>query len=433
MKNFLIILLFFLSVAGFAQTDKQLLEQALFNLPDVSFTDITKPGDPFLTYDLMIRQPIDHQHPDKGSFYQYVQLRHRGFDKPTVMETHGYQMYKSKNEVEQILDANNLGVEYRFFGKSIPDSMPWKYLTIEQAAADLHAVNQLFRKIYKGKWISTGISKGGQTTLFYKYYYPEDVDVAIPYVAPIDNALEDTRIYTFLDTIGTPECRKKIFDFQEFLLKNEDKAIEKLRWYAKGAGLQFGYVGSIEKAYEMAIMEYSFSFWQWGRPCDSIPTNKSLDNYLTELLKTSGIAFFSDADMKLYAPHYYQSATETGYYSYNIAPFEKYIKQFKSNPSAIFPPKDAEITPPTGTLNLPIQDWLKTSGNNILYIYGGIDTWSAARVIVSDQVNSKSFLIPGANHASARIKNLPDKMKAEFVARIKEWTGLDCELSVLKK
>ena len=113
-------------------------------------------------------------------------------------------MGRGRNEVEQILSANNIGVEYRYFGKSIPDSMQWEYLTIEQAAADLHAVNLLFKQLYKGKWFSTGISKGGQTTIYYKYFYPEDIDVAIPYVAPIDNALEDTRIYTFLDTIGTP-------------------------------------------------------------------------------------------------------------------------------------------------------------------------------------------------------------------------------------
>lgn len=101
------------------------------------------------------------------------------------------------------------------------------------AAADLHAVNQVIQTNLQGKWFSTGISKGGQTTIYYKYFYPGDVDVAIPYVAPIDNSQEDTRIYTFLDTIGTPECRQKIFNFQKFLLMNEEKAVEKLKWYAK--------------------------------------------------------------------------------------------------------------------------------------------------------------------------------------------------------
>ena len=429
MKLLFLILFILLSAGTFAQTDKELLERELYNLPDVSFSDVSKPGDAYLTYNLMVRQPIDHQHPENGSFYQWVQLRHKGFNNPTVIETHGYQMGGGRNEVEQILNANNIGVEYRFFGKSIPDSVQWEYLTVEQATADLHTINQLFRKIYKGKWISTGISKGGQTTLYYKYYFPEDVDMAIPYVAPIDNALEDTRIYTFLDTIGKPECRQKIYEFQKFLLMNEDKALEKLKWYAKGAELKFNYLGSIEKAYEMAILEYSFSFWQWGRSCDSIPTNKSLEDYLGELLKTSNISFFADNDMKKYAPHYYQ-AEQTGYYSYNIEPFKKYIKHFTSNPSAIFPPKAAKTHLQYGPINEKLQEWLKINGNNILYIYGGIDTWSAARVLVSDQVNSKSFLIPGANHGTARIKAMPAGMKRELVKKIKEWIGLEANTEI---
>jgi hypothetical protein len=430
MKQNFFLILFFVFLNSFAQTDKQRLENELFNLPNVSFTEITKPGDQYLSYDLMIKQPIDHKHPEKGYFKQWVILRHQGFDRPMVMETHGYTMYKGRNEVSKILNSNDLSVEYRYFGKSVPDSMDYQFLTVEQAANDLHAVNQLFRKIYSGKWFSTGISKGGQTTLFYKYFFPKDIDVAIPYVAPIDNALEDTRIYTFLDTIGKPECRKKIFEFQKFLLQNEDKALEKLKWYAQGAKMKFSYTGSLAKSYELAILEYPFSFWQWGRPCDSIPTNKSLDIYIGELLKTSNISSFADEDMEKYASHYYQ-AQETGYYSYDIEPLRKYIKQFTTNPSAIFPPKTANPIGLNTELINSFQKWVDTQGNNILYIYGGIDTWSAARVLVSDQVNSKSFLIPQVHHGTARIKNLTDEMKKEFSGKIKEWTGLDCNLDVL--
>jgi len=417
---------------SFGQPDKQQLERELFNLPNVSFTEATKPGDPYLTYDLMIKQPIDHQNPEKGSFYQWVQLRHRGFDLPTVIETNGYYMSRGKNEVEQILNANNISVEFRFFGKSVPDSLQWQYLTNTQAAADLHNINQLLRQIYKGKWISTGISKGGQTTIYYKYLYPDDVDMAIPYVAPIDNAFEDTRLYTFMDTIGTPQYRQRIFDFQKLLLMNEDEAVKKLQWYAKGARMSFNYVGDIGKVFEYAVMEYPFSFWQWGRSADSIPTNKKLDDYLDELMKTSSISNFSDSDLKMYGPHYYLAASETGYYGYDIAPFKKYIRHFNSNPTATFPPKEANAKPTDGSFHAGLQKWLAEKGNNILYIYGGIDAWSAARVLVSDKVNSKSFLIPGASHGIARIKNLPENMREEFVGKIKEWTGLDCKIDVLK-
>ena len=432
MKCFLFLILCLNILNTYGQSDKQLLERSLFNLPNVSFTDVSRPGDAFLTYDLLIRQPLDHQNPEKGTFNQWVQLRHKGFKNPVVIETHGYQMSKGRNEMEKILDANNIGVEYRFFGKSVPDSLPWEYLTIEQATADLHAIHLLLKEIYKEKWISTGISKGGQTTIYYKYFYPADVELAVPYVAPMDDNLEDTRIYTFLDTIGTPECRKKIIDFQKFLLIHEKEAVEKLKWYSKGAGLKFNYTGSIDKSFEYAVLEYSFSFWQWGRSCDSIPVGESVEKCLDELLKVTNISFFSDKDMETYGPHYYQAATQTGYYGYNIAPLRKYLKHFSLNPSALFPPKSVTIQPYTGELNKKVQAWLKEKGNNILYIYGGIDTWSAARVLVSDQVNSKSFLIPGANHASARIKNMPATMQHEFTQLVKSWTGLDGKLDALK-
>ena len=433
MKQLLFIIICALTLTTNAQTDKLQLERELFNLPNVSFTEATKPGDPYLTYDLMVKQPIDHQNPEKGSFYQWVQLRHRGFDLPTVIETNGYFMARSKNEVEQILNANNVSVEFRFFGKSVPDSLQWQYLTNTQAAADLHKINQLLRQIYKGKWISTGISKGGQTTIYYKYLYPDDVDMAIPYVAPIDNAFEDTRLYTFMDTIGTPQIRQRIFDFQKLLLMNEDEAIKKLRWYAKGAKMAFNYVGDFGKVFEYAVMEYPFAFWQWGRSADSIPTNKKLDDYLDELMETSSISNFSDSDLKMFGPHYYLAASETGYYGYNIAPFKKYIRHFTSNPTATFPPKEANAKPTDGSFHAGLQKWLAEKGNNILYIYGGIDAWSAARVLVSDKVNSKSFLIPGASHGVARIKNLPENMKTEFTGKIKEWTGLDCKMDVLNR
>ena len=342
MKLFFCIIFCLTILNSYGQTDKQLLERALFDLPNVSFTDVSKPGEAFLTYDLFIKQPLDHQHPEKGSFNQWVQLRHKGFNNPTVIETHGYQMSKSRNEVEKILDANNIGVEYRFFGKSVPDSLQWEYLSNIQAAADLHAINQLLRQLYHGNWISTGISKGGQTTLYYKYLYPNDVDMAIPYVAPIDNAYEDTRLYSFFDTIGTPQCRQRIYDFQVFLLKNEDEAVKKLGWYAKGAKMTFNYVGDLGKTFEYAVLEYPFAFWQWGRSSDSVPTNRKLDDYLGELLKTSSISNFSDSELKTYGSHYYEAATETGYYGYNIAPFKKYIRHFTSNPSATFPPQGSQ-------------------------------------------------------------------------------------------
>jgi PS-10 peptidase S37 len=427
---FLLFSLFLLRAA--AQSDEASLERQLYDLPDLSFKKISTPADTFLKYELIIRQPLDHQHPEKGYFYQHATLLHKGFNHPTVMETEGYWLYSGRDEVEQILDANDLNIEYRFYGKSLPDSMQWEYLTIEQATADLHAINQLFRNIYKGKWISSGISKGGETTLYYKYFYPQDVDLSVPYVAPLDNSLEDLRIYHFFDTIGTPACRAKIRQLQLFLLQHETEAVEKLTWYAKGAGLHFSYTGSVGKSFEYAVLEFPFAFWQYNGKCDSLPTGKMLDDYVESLLKISDIAGFADEGIKPFEAHYYQAATQSGYYGYNIAPFKKYLHYFTENPSAAFPPKSVTLKPFDPTLNERVSRWLAESGNNILYIYGGIDTWTSAGIIVSDKVNAKRFVVPGATHATARIRNMPPAMQREFAEKAKAMAGLSVDISALQ-
>lgn len=398
-------------INAIAQSDEVSLERELYNLPNVSFKKVSAPGDKYLKYELMIRQPLDHQHPEKGYFYQRVTLLHKGFSHPTVIETQGYWLYDGRNEVERLLDANYLNVEYRFYGKSIPDSIPWDYLTIEQATADYHAINQLFRNVYTGKWVSTGISKGGETTLYYKYFYPQDVDLSLPYVAPLDNSLEDLRLYHFFDTIGTPECRNKIFHAQVFLLQHEKEAVEKIEWYSKGARLHYTYTGSIGKSFEYAVLEYPFAFWQNYGYCDSIPTGPLLDDYIKSLLRVSDIAGFSDEGIRLFEAHYYQAATQSGYYGYNIAPFSKYLHYFTENPLASFPPKLAPHKPFDPRLNEKVAKWLDDSGNNIVYIYGGIDAWTAAGIIVSDKVNSKRFVVPGATHGRARVRNMPRAMQ----------------------
>ncbi|CAN5725596.1 S28 family serine protease [soil metagenome] len=432
MKTLFTISFLLFVICALAQSDEALLEKELYNLTNVSFKKISAAVDQYLKYELFIKQPIDHLHPEKGFFYQKALLLHKGFNNTTVLQNDGYFLFDYRNEVEQTLDANNINMEYRFYGKSKPDSIPWEDLTIEQATADMHAINELFRNIYKGKWISTGISKGGETSIYYKYFYPNDVDLTIPYVAPLNNSLEDKRIYHFFDTIGTPECRNKILQLQLFLLQHENEVLEKLKWYSKGADLHYSYTGSIGKSFEYAVMEYPFSFWQYNGQCDSIPTNKSLDDYVGSLLKNVGGSSFADEGLIPFEAHYYQASTQSGYYGYNIAPFKKYLQYFKENPSASFPPKSAVLKPFDSTLNENVQKWLDISGNNMLYIYGGIDTWTSAGIIVSDKVNSKRFVLPGATHATARIKNMDTDMQPEFIQKVKEMTGLEMNISNLK-
>jgi len=417
-----------------AQSEKAQLESLLFNLPDVQFKLHSKPEDKHLKYLLTIKQPLDHLHPEKGSFYQSAVLTHKGFARPTVMETEGYEGRLDGNEIEAMLDANNINIEHRFFGTSKPDSLQWDYLTFEQVTADLHRINQLFRTIYKSKWVSTGISRGGTLSIYYKSLYPDDVDLTVPYVAPLTTALEDKRIYHFLDTMGSPECRQKLFNVQRFLLEHEAEAVAKLRWYAKGKGITYENYNSLEEAFEYWVLEYPFSFWQMtSMTCDAIPTNKSVDDYLEHMINIRYIPLLADKYIKRWAANGYTARTQMGFYGYDLARYRKYLRHIKGeNPTAAFVPKDIPLKAFDSSFTKQVSNWLDEKGNDLLYIYGSRDTWSACRVMVSNKVNSKSFLLPGADHFEARVKNMPASMKAEFAIEVKKRLGMDADLDALK-
>ena len=405
------------------------LETQLFNLPDVTFKKIETPDGFTAAYELKIRQPLDHKNPAKGYFYQRAFLTHKGFDRPTVICTEGYQRPKNRMyELTEILGANQLDVEHRYFGESLPDSIDYQYLKLEQVAADLHHINQLFRQIYTGKWISNGISKGGQTTIYYRYFYPDDVDVSVPYVAPLNLELEEKRIYTFLDTVGTKECRDKIYNVQVRLLKNRDEVLTKLHWFSKGAGLKFNYL-TPEQAFEYAVLEYSFSFWQWGNDCSKIPDKSvPLDSTINHFLEVSGLDFFADKSMEDYASHYFQAGDEMGYYGYETSRFKGLLKALpaQANPSAIFMPGKMPVKF-DGKLPKQVQDWLKTNGNNFIYINGDSDTWSSTSVRPSGKTNAVFFFMPKTDHGKARIKNMTEADREKLISTLEGWLGMEIE------
>ncbi|MBI1224629.1 MAG: hypothetical protein GC192_05285 [Bacteroidetes bacterium] len=430
MKHLLTVFTFFCCTTFLlAQNATNNLEAALFNLPDVSFKKIDTPDGFQAAYELKVRQPIDHQHPEKGFFYQKVFLTHSGFDRPTIICTEGYQRPSNRiYELSTLLKGNQLDVEHRYFGDSKLEPLDYQYLNLEQETADLHHINQIFREIYKGKWLSTGISKGGQTTIYYRYFYPADVDVAVPYVAPLNQSLEEPRIYAFLDTVGTPECRAKIKAVQMRLLKNRQEVLSKLHWFAQGAGLKFTYL-SFEQAFEYAVLEYQFSFWQMGNDCSKIPDDKMpLDSTIANFLAVSDLGFFSDEQIAGYSSHYYQAGDEMGYYGYRTEDFKGLLKALpmSPHPSAVFMPGKVEKHF-NGELPKKVANWLNDWGNNFIYINGDSDTWSATAVRPSGKTNAVFFFMPKTSHAGARIKNMTKAEREKLVTTLEKWLGMEIE------
>ena len=200
-------------------------------------------------FKIVLDQPLDHGNLDAGTFKHYIYLSHVDVEMPTIFVTEGYNARPRTYELSKIFKGNQVQVEYRFYGNSRPDSIPWQYLTNDQAVEDYHKLITKLRRLYKGKWISTGISKGGETVLIHKSKYPWDVEVAVAYVAPLIHTVEDPRTQAHIYTVGSDECRAKIESFQRLVLENRESVLVEMKDHSELKKMQFTEL-SLEEALE---------------------------------------------------------------------------------------------------------------------------------------------------------------------------------------
>jgi len=160
---------------------------------------------------LFFTQDLNHDDEGGESFKQRVCILFRGFDRPTVLVTHGYfwPSFKDATDLGINLNANVVHVEHRNYGVSTnSDYGKWHYQTTSQAADDLHAVFKALKTIFPGKWISTGTSKNGENSMCYAYYHPNDMSLAISFCSPFMTSQDDQRFGTYLfEEAGSPAHR----------------------------------------------------------------------------------------------------------------------------------------------------------------------------------------------------------------------------------
>lgn len=429
MKNmhirYVALLLFVLlsaSTSSFAQTVLEQKISAISAIKEIRPLETSEFSEKYVTY---FTQPLDHRHPEKGSFRQRVIVSHAGFDRPTVIVTEGYGAAYAlrpqyREELSKLLNANMIFVEYRYFLESTPEPKDWQYLTAENSADDLHAITTAFKSIYPGKWIATGISKGGQTTLLYRTFYPDDVVISVPYVAPLCYGVEDGRHEPFLHKVSTPENRKKIEDFQLEALKRKATLLPRFEKYCTEKNYSFR--APIEEIYDYSVLEYSFALWQWGTPISSIPaTTASDDEIFSHLLAISEPGYFT-ADSPN-ASFFVQAARELGYYGYDVQPFKQYlsIQSSEGYLHRLMLPEELKDMPFDKTLSKKITKFLKKQDPKMIFIYGQNDPWTAAGVTwLKNKKNIHVFIQPNGSHL-ARINTLPEAEKAKVMELINEW------------
>ncbi len=222
----------------------------------------TVPGARWFT--LTLDQPVDHAAPAGSRFEQRLTLLHRDDRAPTVLATTGYGLFGFADasrdvELSELLGANLVVVEHRFFEASTPQPPTWQHLTIKQSADDFHQVVGALKPLYPGKWVGTGISKGGMTSVYHRRFYPGDVDATVAYVAPQSYGVDDPRYAAFIDQQGDQACRDRLLAVRRAALSRRAELVPLMVAAGQAAEVTFTTLDP-DLVFEHNVIESSFFF-----------------------------------------------------------------------------------------------------------------------------------------------------------------------------
>jgi hypothetical protein len=380
-------------------------------------------------FNLTFTQEVDHRDQAAGTFQQRMTLLHRGVDRPTVLHTTGYGVPNGafRSEPTRLIDGNQLSVEQRFFTPSRPEPADWTDLTIWQAATDHHRIVLALKAVYSLKWISTGASKGGMTSIYHRRFYPADVDGTVAYVAPQDvDEQEDSAYDKFFTGVGTESCRKALDDIQVEALKRRSALVAKYETWAAANNRTFTIVHSANRAFEFMVNGTTWAFWQYSGlgQCPQVPPVSATDDTLLNWInQVYGLDSNTDQGITGYVPYYYQAATELGYPVPKLRHLARYQQYRGEDTAKSYVP--AVLAPRFHPAAMDdIDHWVRRSGRTLLFVYGQNDPWGAEPFELGrGTVDSLSFTAPGANHG-ASIAALVPAEGATATSAVQRWAGV---------
>lgn len=376
-----------------------------------------RPGS--LKIEMLFKQKEDHFGNSPKSFKQRIVLLHRDYDYPMLLQTSGYSIFGVRfAAIAKVYETNQIQVEHRFFEKSIATNPSWAHLNIKQSAHDFHRITEAFKKIYKNNWVGTGASKGGMTSVYHKYFYPNDLVGTVADVAPLSFSTSDQRYNVFLENVGGEayrDCRESFKEMQILMLRNAAQLVPRI----KG---EFTQLGGPAVAFEHSIIEAPFYFWQYGNPktCNNLPDTTDMEAVFKFFAGIADVKDYTDSKLKRFVSYYFQAATELG----NPGTITDHLEIYRDFEFLIsqYTPKGIEI--PYSNISMrKVRDWVKNDADNIIFVYGEFDPWTAGEFPVSSTgKNIYKFSVAAGNH-SANFTKLDDAQKSEANSILTKWLG----------
>ena len=364
-------------------------------------------------YRVTFKQLVDHNNPSAGTFEQKAFLFYVGDDRPTVLYTCGYILYEAYAQAPFVdlaynMNANLLMVEHRYFGNSKPANDPrWDYLTIAQAAADHHAIIEALKPLLPKEWVSTGTSKDGMTSIFLRYFYPNDIDVTTAFCSPLMTSLHYKPVGLYMNNeSGTAEERAQMRAIMNRMLQNGEQGL-----YARCLELldehnindtaeDYSFTWYVRNLHEGFF--YYFSYGDQGSP-NHLPSLNATDD---QLILTMLAAVFNPYDYSFVYPYEIQTAKELGQFDYDYEAYADVLEgtsfdasSLRSNPSDLHPEDRWLYSTYDSSLLVDIRNnFIPNTTCPILLVYQKNDPWTGARPDQVNQQYSKMIINPSGIH-----------------------------------
>jgi hypothetical protein len=410
------------------------ISDQLAAIPGMTVAEQNQPAPGYRFFLLSYRQPVDHTNPGGPTFEQRLQLLHRDVTRPMILHTTGYNMPTGpfRSEPTQLVDGNQISVEQRFFTPSRPNPADWRKLDIWQAATDHHRLTQALKTVYGAKWLATGASKGGMTSVYHRRFYPRDLDGVVAYVAPNDADNKNDRAYDdFFASVGsTPVCQDSLEAVQREALSRRTDMVNRYEALAQANGWTFTRVfGSADKAFEMTVLDLAWAFWQYGleSQCGAVPpVTASSDEIFGFINDVASFGFYADQGILPYSPYYYQAATQLGW----PQPKFRHVNDLLHWPNLYVANSSLPAELRSRHDQWPMLDvdrWVTRTASQMLFVYGSNDPWGAEPFHPSSK-DSYTYTAPGANHG-ANIAQLTPADRAAARATVLRWAGVSATVT----
>ena len=299
-------------------------------------------------------------------------------------------------------------------------------------------------------------------TNLFSYYYPNDADAYVAYVAPFCDGTEDPRlmdaVYTSIGNERYGETQAKYYrdmllEFQVEAIRNREYLQPRLIRGLSSEDAKLYPFRTVSRDFEALILDHAEGVWQYDQnfashdevlkmPHEDDPDTEinEREEYLAAMLAllVDGVDPNEDSSF----PYFVQAATENGNYAYNF----KYLREAVEREGLslviteedekdftarmIFTEDQQKVFTFDPYMRNELLNWSHTTQSNVIMIYGSSDPWYFVRLPdVDDNPNVHIFTTPLSH--TVQIGDMPAQQKAQVTGLLDSWLMSDSAQSGL--